>query len=163
MAMSDPDPWRAMLRHAIATLAYRGGAVLREAPGAFGDLRIGAGTRTPREILSHIGDLLEWIVSLARGPGSWPDTVVGEWEQELARFHGGLRRLDDFLASPEPLAAPPERLFQGPLADALTHVGQLGLLRRLAQAPVRGENYFVADIQVGRVGPDQATPRRTFN
>jgi len=66
------------------------------------------------------------------------------------------------LASDKPLHAPVEKLFQGPVADALTHVGQIAVLRRLAGSPVKGENYFVADIAAGRVGADQAAPKREF-
>ena len=71
--------------------------------------------------------------------------------------------LDRRLASDEPLGFSPEKLFQGPIADALTHVGQITLLRRMAGSPVRGENYFKAAIAVGQVGPDQPTPRREFD
>jgi len=80
----------------------------------------------------------------------------------VERFFAALKKFDDFLASNEPLQAPPEKLFQGPIADALTHVGQIAILRRMAGAPVKGENYYVADIQVGSVGPDQPASKREF-
>jgi hypothetical protein len=84
------------------------------------------------------------------------------WDQETSRFFTALKKLDDFMASHEPVQAPLERLFQGPIADALTHVGQIAILRRMAGAPVKGENYFAAEIEVGRVGADQAKPKREF-
>jgi hypothetical protein len=152
-----------MLRHALATLAYRGGKAMRDAPAGFGAVRAGAGSRSAGEILAHVGDLLDWALALADGEHRWRELPAGAWPDDVARFHAGLAVLDRRLASDRPLGTPPERLFQGPVADALTHVGQLSLLRRLAQAPVRGENYFKADIAAGRVGPEQAAPRREFD
>jgi hypothetical protein len=157
------DPARELLRHGVATVAYRGGKVLRGAPPGFGGFRLGEGTRTPGEILAHVCDLLDWAFSLARGAEAWKDSSPGSWDGYTIRFHDGLTRLDQFLAGPAPLAASPEQLLQGPIADALGHIGQLALLRRRAGAPVRGENYFKAEIVAGRVGPDQAAPRREFD
>jgi hypothetical protein len=84
------------------------------------------------------------------------------WEQEVERFFAALKKFDDYLASSEAVHAPIEKVFQGPVADALTHVGQIAILRRLAQAPVKGESYYVAEIETGRVGTDQAKPKREF-
>lgn len=100
---------------------------------------------------------------MAEGRPAWSESKPLPWADEVARFHAGLAKLDAFLASDAPLATPPEKLFQGPIADALAHVGQLALLRRLGGAPVRGENYFKADIAVGRVGPEQVLPKREFD
>jgi hypothetical protein len=159
---SDSMLKREFLRHMVATLAYRGGKTLRDAPAEFAMYRIGDRTRTPVEILAHIGDLLEWTLWLAKGKYVWKDFTPQPWEREVARFFETLGRLDRFLASDSPLGVATEKLFQGPIADALTHVGQIAMLRRLAGVPVRGENYFKADIVAGRVGPDQAAPRREF-
>jgi hypothetical protein len=159
---SGPTESRALLRHALATLAYRGRKAVRDAPSGFADRRAGPSLRTPVEILAHVGDLLDWAVGLAEGRHVWHETTPRTWEKEIDRFHEGLTTLDERLAAPEPLGFPAERLLQGPLADALTHVGQITLLRRLAGSPVRGENYFKADIVAGRVGPEQAAPRREF-
>jgi len=153
---------RGLLRHAVATLAYRGGKALRDAPPRVATFRLDERSRTPVEILAHIGDLLDWATSIARGEARWHDSAPLPWDEEVARFFAALARFDDHLASGEPLASPAETLFQGPIADALTHVGQIAMLRRLAGAPVRGENYFVAEIVAGRVGPEQAAPRREF-
>lgn len=119
-------------------------------------------SRPPRSILAHIGDLFEWALSAAQGAQKWQDSQPLEWDAEVRRFFETLGRLDEYLASDAPLGAPAEQLFQGPLADALTHVGQLALLRRLAGASVRAENYFKADIAAGRVGASQSPPRREF-
>jgi hypothetical protein len=157
-----PDPKREFLRHALATLAYRGGKTLRNAPSGFAALDAGGGARTPIEILAHIGDLLDWTLHLLEGSHVWADRKPGEWDDEVARFFERLGQIDRCLASAAPIGAPVERLFQGPVADALTHVGQLALLRRRAGAPVKGENYFKADIVAGNVGPEQPDPEFEF-
>ena len=156
-------PERELLRHTVATLAYRGGKMIRGAPASFSQVRIQAGSRTAGEILAHIGDLLDWAVSVAKGAETWHDSKPQAWEADAARFFAGLQTLDAYLASPAPLACRADQLFQGPIADALTHVGQIAMLRRAAGAPVRGENYLRADIVAGRVGAEQTTPRREFD
>jgi hypothetical protein len=122
-----------MLRHALATLAYRAGKALRDAPP-----------------------------SIVDGRQTWRNSEVGAWEADVARFFAALEALDGRLASGTPLQESPERLFQGPVADALTHVGQIAMLRRMAGCKIPGENYFVARIEVGRVGMSQAAPVREF-
>ena len=159
---STQDAKRELLRHTLATLAYRGGKAVRDAPEGFAVFNACEGARTPAEILAHVGDLLDWALSLARGEQRWQDSSPLPWDEEVARFFKGLGELDAYLASAAPLAATAEALFQGPVADALTHVGQIALLRRMAGAPVRGENYFKAEIKYGRVGAEQAAPRREF-
>lgn len=156
------DPKRELLRHTLATLAYRGGKALRQAPEGFSEFQAGEGVRTPGQILAHVGDLFDWGLSIALGQQKWHDSKPLPWEQEVERFFTALKKFDAFLASSEPVHAPLEKLFQGPVADALTHVGQIAILRRIARAPVKGENYFVADIEAGRVGADQAKPKREF-
>lgn len=156
------DPKRELLRHTLATLAYRGGKAVRNAPAGFAEFQAGAGVRTPSQILAHVGDLLDWGLSIAEGGGTWHDSKPLPWELEAERFFAALKKLDDFLASSAPVLASLEKIFQGPVADALTHVGQINILRRLAQGPVKGESYYEAAIEAGRVGPDQAAPRREF-
>jgi hypothetical protein len=160
---SVSDPKRELLRHTVATLAYRGGKSVRGAPSAFSDFRPGETSRTPGQLLAHIGDLLDWALSMAEGRQLWQGSKPLPWDKEGERFCAALKAFDDFLASGAPLAVSPEKLFQGPIADALTHVGQLNMLRRLANAPVKGENYFMAEISAGRVGTDQAAPAREFD
>ncbi len=162
-AAPRPDSGREFLRHCVATLAYRGGKAVRGAPPGFAAFEGGGGVRTPLAILSHVNDLLDWMGHLMEGSHVWHDAVPTAWEAEVARFFEGLARVEARLRSDTPLGYPVERLFQGPVADALTHVGQIALLRRLAAHPVRGENYFKADIRAGRVGPEQAPPRYEFD
>ena len=157
------DAKRELLRHTVATVAYRGGKTIRDAPPAFASFRAGDTTRTPAAILAHIGDLFDWALSIARGAQAWNNSTPLAWDQEVARFFATLQRFDDYLASDAPLACEPEQLFQGPVADALNHVGQIAMLRRLAGAPIKGENYYRAEIVSGRVGAEQALPRREFD
>ena len=163
MADAAPDAQRReLLRHTLATLAYRGGKAVRGAPDSFGAFHLAATSRTPVQILAHIGDLLDWALSLVRGKEAWHNSPPLAWPDEVSRFYEGLGRLDAALAAGEPAGATIEQLFQGPIADALTHVGQLTLLRRLAGSPVRGENYLRAEIASGRVGPIQQAPHVEF-
>ena len=165
-AAAAGDSERDLLRHTLATLAYRGGKAVRDAPPAFSGFRLAEaeteGTRTPAAILAHVGDLLDWALELARGRHAWKDSPPLPWAEEIERFFRGVARLDAALGSDEPLGCPSGRLFQGPIADALTHVGQIAMLRRLAGSPVKGENYFKADIAVGRVGSAQPEPNFEF-
>ena len=153
-----PDGARLFLRHTVATLAYRCSKAVRGAPDSFAEFKAGPSTRMPIEILAHIGDLLDWVLSQATGQERWRDAEYSSWEVEKRRFHSALAAFDDYLASDQPLHKPAERMFQGAIADALAHTGQLTMLRRLAGSHVRGENYSRADIQVGRVGPGQSPP-----
>jgi len=156
------DERTALLRHTLATLAYRGAKVMRGAAAEFAEYRIGVSPRTPAQILAHIGDLLDWALSMVEGNEVWHNSPPLAWEQGTARFFAALEALDRRLASGPPPACPPEKLFQGPIADALTHVGQIAMLRRLAGCPMHGENYFAADIAVGRVGAAQAVAVAEF-
>jgi hypothetical protein len=160
---TEADPKREFLRYTVATLAYRGSKVLRDSADNFASFRAGETTRTPSQILAHIGDLLDWALSQATGNERWNDATPLPWEQEVSRFYDALKALDTFLASDATLARSPEQLFQGPVADALSHFGQLAMLRRLADHPVRGENYAVAEIELGRVGPEQSAKRMEFD
>jgi hypothetical protein len=158
--MSDA---RAFLRHAIATVAYRAGKAVRDAPPGFSGFKAGDTTRTPLQILSHMGDLYDWALHLARGENVWNDAAPKSWDEEVGRFFASLASFDAFLASGEPLACDAGRLFQGPVADSLSHTGQIAMLRRMFGAAIRGENYFKAEIATGRAGKDQAPPRREFD
>ncbi len=156
------DPSLGLLRHTLAALAYRGGKAVRGASPDFAGYRAMPDSRTPGEILAHVGDLLDWALHTADGRHAWRDSRPLEWEQEAARFFAALQALDARLASGAPLGFPAEKIFQGPIADALTHVGQIAMLRRMAGQPMKGENYFRAEIVAGRVGADQAKPAQEF-
>jgi len=152
-----------MLRHTVATVAYRGSKALRGAPDSFAEFRAGNTTRTPGQILAHIGDLFDWALSMVRGKEAWHDSAPLPWSREVERFFATLRAFDEVLASGARPALDADRLFQGPVADALTHIGQIAMLRRLAEIPVRGENYARAEIRAGRVGASQPDPVREFD
>jgi hypothetical protein len=157
------DPTRQLLRHTVATVAYRGGKALRGAPESFAEFKIGDSTRTPVKILTHLGDLFDWALTLARGAQAWRDSNPLLWNEEVKRFFKSLQKFDDYLGSSEPLHASVEMLFQGPVADAISHIGQIAMLRRLAAVPIRAENYSKAEIVAGRVGQEQTAPRREFD
>ena len=160
--MNTKDTKREMLRHTLATLAYRGAKAVRGASDSFGSFGSPDTSRTPAKILAHIGDLLDWGLSIAKGAEAWNDSEPLPWDQEVARFHNALESFDSYLASDAELSGTCERLFQGPVADALTHVGQIAMLRRMAEEPIKGENYSRAKIEAGRVGPEQQAPKREF-
>lgn len=165
--MASPIPEtvsaRDLLRHCLATIAYRAGKALRDVPASFAKFQPPEKARTPEQILTHMGDLQDWALSMASGKPAWKDSQPLPWEQEVQRFLAALKRFDDFLAEDEPLHASPEKLFQGPVADTLNHVGQIAILRRMAGVPIKGENYFKADIAAGRVGAEQAPPKHEFD
>ena len=161
--MADPDSKREMLRHTLATLAYRGAKAVRGAPNSFAAFKASKTTRTPAEILAHVGDLLDWALSIAKGKEAWHNSKPKSWKHEVKRFHAALKRFDKQIAGKQKLGGTCERLFQGPIADALTHVGQIAMLRRLAGEPIKGENYSRAKIETGRVGADQEKPSREFD
>jgi hypothetical protein len=150
------------LRQMAATLAYRAAKVLRDAPPSFATYSCGASTRTPIRIVAHMGDLMEWGLSIAQGGYSWKPAGGDDWNTEVTRFFDGLAALDAALAA-EPFTGSVDKLIQGPLADGLTHVGQLAMMRGMAGIAVRPEAYARADIAVGRVGLNQSPPGREFD
>jgi hypothetical protein len=153
----------ALLRHTLATVAYRAAKALRGAPKEFAEYQCNEGTRRPEQIVAHMGDLYDWALSIARGNEAWSPSKPLPWEQEVERFFKALKTFDDYLASGTPMAVTAEKLFQGAIADSLTHIGQVAMLRRMHGSPVKGESYYRAQIEVGRLGTDQATPKREFD
>ncbi len=164
MTIHDSEDTRAVLRHVVATLAYRSAKTLRDVPASFANFSNGSNGRRPVQILEHLADLMAWGVGLAEGKFAWRAGGSGQWDTEIQRFFEGLKALDNALVSGAPLdARSAEQLIQGPLADAFTHVGQIALLRGAAGIPVRPESYARAEIVRGRVGPEQAAPGREFD
>ncbi len=147
----DLDSKREVLRHMVATVAYRGGLAITDAPASFGAFRAHETTRTAGELLAHIGDLLQGSLYLLKGEMVYLTSAPVPWNEEVARFFAAVKDLDAYLASDAPLACPVERLVQGPVGDALTHVGQIVMLRRMAGIPIRPGSYFEADIVAGAV------------
>ena len=157
------DDKRALLRHTVATVAYRGGKAVRGAPASFASFSGDGTDRTAVKILAHIGDLYDWALTQAKGAEAWNDSTPLDWDREVDRFFAALKGFDDYLASDAALAATPEKLFQGAIADSLTHIGQIAILRRLGGAKMKSENYSRADIVPGRVGPEQTAAKREFD
>lgn len=161
--MATTDPSRIVLRHLAATLAYRAAKVLRDAPPEFGRQTFRSSTRQPVRIVAHLADLMAWGVALAAGGKEWKAEGSDDWAKEVDRFFAGLAALDAAIAVDGPFAGSIEKLIQGPFADALTHVGQLSMLRGMSGAPVRPESYARAQIVVGTVGLEQAPPGFEFD
>jgi hypothetical protein len=157
--ISAEDPTtRSFLRHVLATIAYRAGKTVRGTPEAFGSFRATPDSPSSVEILAHMGDLMDWVLRMVQGEFRWTKAIPLAWDREIARFFAALTALDDYLASGAPIRGEPARMFQGGIADALTHTGQLAMLRRLSGYKMKGENYSKADIEAGRVGIDQTPP-----
>jgi len=162
MLASDPAA-RLVVRHLAATLAYRAAKVLRDVPPDFATRSFASASRQPVQIVAHLADLMAWGATIARGEYMWKAEGSGDWTTEVNRFFAGLQAIDRELASEGPFSGSIEQLIQGPFADALTHVGQLAMLRGMAGAPVRPESYPRAEIVAGRVGMEQAPPGREFD
>src|SRR5579862_981542 len=112
--MPSPDPARQLLRHTLATVAYRGCKTLRHVPEGFGAFRVAPDARTPGEILAHIGDLFDWALSIAQGQQKWNASTPLDWPEEVERFYAALEAFDDYLGSDQPIHTSHEKLFQGP-------------------------------------------------
>jgi hypothetical protein len=153
---------REFARHTLAATAYRASKVLRDAPVSFGSFRSTETSPTPSKTLAHMGDLFDWALTMVNGKAAWRSSEPLEWSSEVARFFASVQKLDEYLASDKEVHAPLEMLFQGPIADALTHIGQLAMLRRLAGCAIGGENYAKAQVVVGQCGLEQAKPRLEF-
>jgi len=145
---------REVLRHMVATVAYRGGLAVVDAPESFAVFKAHETTRTPGELLAHIGDLLEGSHYLLKGEMIYLTSTPLPWKEEVKRFFSAVKTLDSYLASEAPLACPVERLVQGPIGDALTHVGQIVMLRRMSGNPIRPAAYFTAEIVAGEVNEE---------
>ena len=150
---------RKLLNHFLAALAYRTQKALRDAPADFGSFRAGDGVRTPAELVRHMTSVLGYARTHFIGGSYWPEALES-LQEEIDRFHEMLGLLAQHLRDGDPLrdGMSEERLLQGPFSDAMTHAGQLALLRRLAGTPVPPENFIVAEIEPDRLGPDQANP-----
>lgn len=154
------EPKQELLRHTLATLAYRANRATEGAPPEFADFA-DAG-RTPLQILAHMGDLFDWAISIAEGHEQWHASKHLSWEKAWERFFELLSKFDEILQRVELPAGEADRLFQGPIADALTHTGQIAMLRRLAGCKIKGENYYIAKIAAGQTSANQPAPIKSF-
>jgi hypothetical protein len=151
---------RALLRHFLGALAYRTQKALRGAPPEFGSFSAGNKTRTPSELVRHMASVLGYSRTFFIGGSYWPEPLES-MEAEIARFHAILEDLARHLADGSSLQGiTEEQLLQGPFSDAMTHAGQLAMLRRMAGIPVAPENFIFAEIGPDRVSADQAEPAR---
>ncbi len=145
---------RELLRHLVATLAFRGGIAVLDAPLNFAEFRVHEKTRAAGEILAHIGDLIEGSLYLVKGEFVYLQSSPQKWDEDVHRFFNAVKEFDLYLASEAPLTQPVEKILQGPIADALTHIGQIVMLRRLAGKPIRKQSYFTAEIKAGEINEE---------
>jgi hypothetical protein len=158
--MSDK---RALLRHFLAAITYRTQKALRDAPDSFGSFRVAPKVRTPHELIHHMDSLMGYARTFFTG-GEYRQEMLSEFSAEILRLHATLEDLARHLETDTPLQGiTPERMLQGPLADAMTHAGQIALLRRLAASPVPPENFIYADVRAENLGPEQPPPVRPGN
>ncbi len=146
-----------ILRHFLASIAYHATKAIKNAPDDYPELDIGKGVRTPRHILHHVTGVLSYAHSFYEHY----DTTHFEykpWEEEVAHFYETLSNLDSSMKERRPREVTEEQLLQGPLSDSMAHVGQLLMLRRMADSPVPSENFIHAEIRIGAVGPEQTEP-----
>lgn len=153
------DDKRKLLKHFLAALAYRTQKALRGASPEFGAFKAAEGVRTPAELVRHMTSVLGYARTYFIGGRYWPEPLPS-LDAEVVRFHEMVRDIAGYVENDASLGKDisAERLLQGPFADAMTHAGQLALLRRLAGNPVAPENFIVADVQADRLGSDQPEP-----
>lgn len=151
-------PERALLRHMLAALAYRTQKALRDCPPDFGDFRVGVHVRTPHELVWHMTGVIGYARTFLRG-GEFAPPRLPTLADEIHRFHETLEALSEDLADPSLTASLTDAQFlQGPLSDAMTHAGQLALLRRLAGSPVPSENFIHAQVSAENLSAAQPLP-----
>ncbi len=148
---------RRLLRHFLAAIAYRTQKALRGAPADFGNFRPESGVRTPHQLLRHMSDVLGYATTMFHG-NRWRARILPGFDDEIERFHEQLRLLGQDIETAEFDNVTPDRLLQGPLADVMTHTGQLAMLRRLSGSPIPPENFIVAEIDAKNMGTDQPAP-----
>ena len=153
------DDKRQLLKHFLATLAYRTQKALRDAPESFADFQAGEDVRTPHELLTHMTGCIMWAQTAFIG-GKVELPSLPTMSDEITRFHKTLESLGGNLSDgTEPIDTTLERLLQGPLCDAMTHAGQLAMLRRMHGSPVKGENFRTANINADNLTPNQPEPK----
>jgi hypothetical protein len=152
------NPSRALLQHFLAALAYRTQKALRGAPESYAEFRAGTNVRTPHELLWHMTGVIGYARTMLHG-GAFTPPRLPAFAEEIERFHTTLQALhDDFADAALQARITDEQFLQGPLSDAMTHAGQLAILRRLAGSPVASENFIFADIRVSNLGASQPDP-----
>jgi hypothetical protein len=150
MTIESNECKRQLLRHLLGTIDFRLSVAIVDAPDGFADFSLASDVRTPGEILAHIGDLIEGSLCILKNEMRYLNTPPSDWNADVERIRRLTRELDEYLASDAQLAVPVEKLIQGPFGDALTHVGQLVMLRRAAGSPIAQVGYFEAEIVPGQ-------------
>ena len=149
-----------LLRHFLAAIAYRTQKALRGAPASFANFRAAPKVRTPHEIIHHMDSLMGYARTFFIG-GEYRQEILPDFEAEIRRFHQTLEDLSRHLEIGTPFKGiTPERMLQGPMSDAMTHAGQIAMLRRLADSPVPSENFIYADVRADNLSPEQPLPVR---
>ena len=152
------DPKRELMRHCVAALAYRAAQALRGTPETLATFRACESSMTCGEILTHMTSLIDWTCRMAIGEERGAKPEAAGWREEIGRFYTALERFDNHLASDLPMAVSEEKLLQGPVSDALSHVGQLATMRRMAGVPMGRQNYFKADVRPGEIAAMREFP-----
>jgi hypothetical protein len=146
-----------MLRHFLASIAYHCTKAIKDPPATFHELNLGKGVRSPLKILNHISSVLTYAHSFYE---HYDNTYIDirDWDYEVKRFYETLSKLDESIKTGNLREVSEERLLQGPLSDAMAHIGQLLMMRRLAGSPIPSENFLFADIRIRVLGPNQQKP-----
>ena len=153
------DESRRLLQHFLAALAYRTQKAVRGAPASYAEFSAYTHSRTPHELVWHMTGVIGYARTFLHG-GEWAPPRLDTFADELQRFHDTLEQLGADFANPALAAAiTDEQFLHGPLADAMTHVGQLAMLRRMVGSPVPSENFIMADVRADNLGADQPEPR----
>jgi hypothetical protein len=149
---------RDLLKHFLAAIAYRTQKALRGAAPGFADFRASPTSRTPHELLWHMTGLIGYARTMFHG-GFFEPPRLSSFQGEVARFHTMLEALRGDLDNLSLSASITDaQLLHGPLADTMTHVGQLAFLRRLSGSPVASENFIFASISAANLSANQAEP-----
>jgi hypothetical protein len=156
------DRDRELLRHFLAAIAYRTQKALRDAPEHYASFSAGNRARTPTEMIRHMTSLMGYVRTFFEG-GTYKPEPLPSFKDEVERFHRMVVEVGKLLASDANCSITTDQLLQGPFADAMTHVGQLAMLRRLADAPIAPENFIYADIRADRLHAEQPPPARPDN
>lgn len=137
------------LRCYLAGLVFRFEHVTAGTGEEFAKFEAGHGVRTPQQIVRHMTGLVllardqfEEVAGRRPEPLPWPEEksrfVATVWDFDTLVSKGSGLREDRSIPSMA-------HVWNGPLSDLMTHVGQLATLRRLAGDPVPAVRYSQVD------------------
>ncbi len=135
------------IQHFLKVLSYRFEKAIHNAAESYPKHASGHGIRTPLELLGHMNGVLEFAISSLKNQ---PRRNIPEqsWQEQITLYYEKLKELNQLMQENSFDTDTLERILQGPLADAMTHIGQLAMMRRLANSAIAGENYFAADMSL---------------